>query len=99
MSFKIKIEPDAVEDIQQGIEWYNKQLAGLGKKFLNEIRTHINLLKHNPYYQIRYDNVHCIPLKKFPFMIHFTINKTDNLVIIRAVFNTSRNPNLWVVRE
>jgi len=31
MSFKIKIEPDAVEDIQQGIEWYNKQLAGLGK--------------------------------------------------------------------
>lgn len=49
MSFKIKIEPEVVEDIQNGIIWYNKQQAGLGKKFLSEIKHHINLLKTNPF--------------------------------------------------
>jgi len=99
MSFKIKIEPEVVEDIQNGIIWYNKQQAGLGKKFLSEIKYHINLLKTNPFYQIRYNDVHCLPLKIFPFMIHFTINKSDSLVIVRAVFNTYRNPQIWKQRK
>ena len=99
MSFKIKIEPEAIEDIQLAIRWYNKQQTGLGKKFFTELKKHFNLLKINPFYQIRYDDVHCLPLNKFPFMIHFTINQTKKLVIVRAIFNTSRNPDLWITRK
>lgn len=99
MPFKIKIEPDAVEDIQQIISWYSKQQAGLGKKFLYELRTHLNLLKNNPFFQIRYDKVHCLPLKKFPFMVHFTIDDTNGIVVVRAVFSTSRNPEVWEKRN
>jgi len=94
MSFKIKIEPEAVEDIQNAIVWFNKQQTGLGKKFLSELKLHINLLKTNPFFQIRYDKVHCLPLKSFPFMIHFTVSEIESLVIIRAVFSTHRNPKI-----
>lgn len=52
MSFKIKIEPEAVDDIQSGIFWYSKQQAGLGKRFLSELKLHIKLLKTNPFFQI-----------------------------------------------
>jgi hypothetical protein len=33
MTFKIKIEQEAHQDIQEGIDWYNQQQPGLGRKF------------------------------------------------------------------
>lgn len=98
MSFKIKIEPEARTDIQEAISWYNKQQKGLGKKFYSHVLNHIDDLAINPHFEIRYDNIHCLPLKKFPFMIHFTVDEPSRLVIIRAVFHTSLNPNKWMKR-
>lgn len=31
--YKVKIEPEALADIQGITDWYNKQQAGLGKRF------------------------------------------------------------------
>lgn len=95
MSFKIIIEPEARLDIQEAIDWYNKQQKGLGKKFHSAVLKHINSLIKNPNFEIRYDSVHCLPLKNFPFMIHFTIDNAKKLVAIRAVFHTSLNPTNW----
>lgn len=99
MSFKIKIGAAAIDDIQEGIDWYNQQQNLLGQKFLADIKAHITLLKNNPHFQIRYDNVRCLPLKKFPFMIHYTLDEKENLVVVRAVFNTSIDPKLWQKRK
>jgi toxin ParE1/3/4 len=94
MGFKIKLNLDARNDIQNNIDWYNEQQKNLGKKFLDEIKTYIQKLKSNPFFQIRYDNVRCLPLKKFPFMIHYTIDEDGKLIIIRAILNTHRNPSI-----
>ena len=88
--FKLKIEPKAKIDIQDNISWYNEQQIGLGRKFHKEIKEYFNSLQANPFYELKYDNIRCLPLKKFPFTIHFSIN--EDLVIIRAVFKTSQNP-------
>jgi hypothetical protein len=98
MSFKIKIETDAKLDIQQAINWYNKQQKGLGKKFYSVLLKQIEGLKKNPHYEIRYDNVMCLPVKKFPFMIHFTVEKSEKIVSVRSVFHTSLNPEKWEQR-
>lgn len=95
MSFKIKIESVAKMDIQEAIDWYNEQQKGLGKKYYSAIFKHIESLKTSPHFEKRYDNVHCLPIKKFPFMIHFTIDNTKKIVTIRAVFHTSINPKNW----
>ena len=95
MAFKIKIEPEAYQDIQEGIDWFNEQEAGLGRRFHEEVKSTFKKLKVNPFYQVRYDEVRCLPLKKFPYMLHFTINEQEGLIIIRAVFNTSRDPKSW----
>jgi hypothetical protein len=95
MVFKIKIETEAYDDIQEGIVWYNQQKAGLGIKFHKEVKEFLEVLKTNPFFQIRYKNTRCLPLKKFPFMIHFTIDEENSIVTIRAIFHTSQNPKIW----
>lgn len=40
MAFKIKTEPEAHLDIQEGIDWYNKQQSGLGRKFHSEVKAY-----------------------------------------------------------
>jgi len=98
MAFKIKIEPEARLDIQEAVDWYNKQQKGLGKKFHADLLKYIDSLTKNPHFEIRYDAVHCLPVKKFPFMVHFTVDVSKKIVAVRAVFHTSLNPDNWTKR-
>ena len=98
MAYSIVIEPVALEDIQQGIDYYDEQQIGLGEKFEVAVNKHLTALEKNPFFQVRYDDVHCLPVKKYPYMIHFTINEADNTVTVRAVFHTSLDPKKWTDR-
>lgn len=95
MAFKIKTEPEAYQDIQDGVDWYNSQQSGLGRKFYSEVKAHINSLKINPFFQIRYDDVHCLPIKRYPYIIHYSINEMAKIVTIKAIFNTNKDPLSW----
>ncbi len=97
--YGILIEADALADIQQGITYYEERQKGLGVRFEAQLNVQFESLKINPFYQIRYDQVHCLPVTKFPFMIHFTIDELNKQVIIRAVFHTSLDPKKWDVRK
>lgn len=96
MNFLIKIEPEAIQDIQEAVDWYEAQQSGLGLKFYNQLDLTIHSLQQNPFYQIRYRSVRCLPLHTFPFMIHYTIDEANSMVIIRAIFNTALNPDRWM---
>ncbi len=98
MKYKIQIEPEVQLDIQDAVAWYNSQQKGLGRKFYNEVKKHLKHLKINPYFQIRYENVRCLPIRKFPYMIHFTVNELDKIIKVHAVTGTSRDPNIWKQR-
>lgn len=75
MAFHILFEPEALRDVQEGIEWYESVQEGLGVSFYEELSQSIDYLRENPYFRMRYDQVRCLPLKKFPFMIHFTVDE------------------------
>ncbi len=67
--FKVKIDPDALVDIQESTDWYNKQLAGLGTKFQKQVKQQINSLKSNAEnYSICYNDVRCMIIKDFYFL-------------------------------
>jgi toxin ParE1/3/4 len=94
MDFKVLIGPEAYQDIQQGIDWYEQQREDFGHKFYAEVENTLNLVKSNPYFQVRYGRVRCIPLKKFPYMIHFTIDESNKTISIQSILHTSREHNL-----
>jgi toxin ParE1/3/4 len=93
MAFKLKLEPLAKWDIQQEINYYNSKQKGLGKRFYSDVKAAFTAIKKNPFFQVRYDNVHCLPLKIFPAMVHFTINEAANTIVVRAVINTHKDPD------
>ena len=96
MKFKIVFAPPVKQDIQEAVYWYNSKQKGLGKRFLNELKNHINIIKENPQsFAVRYDNIRCLPIKEFPFMIHYTVDIDNKTIYIYAVFHTSRNPDIW----
>ncbi|MEX0810838.1 MAG: hypothetical protein WD048_01395 [Chitinophagales bacterium] len=94
----MKIDTDARLDIQKGIKWYNKKAIGLGRKFHKEVKQHFKILRRMPYFQLYYYDVRCLPLKIFPYMIHFTLDEKDKIIIVRAVFPSQVNPENWKKR-
>lgn len=94
--YKVKIEPEALSDIQEITDWYNKQQTGLGKRFQKTAIKHINSLNKDPQvYAIRYGEFRCVSIKKFPYMAHFYINDANDTVEVLAVISTDRNPKIW----
>lgn len=95
MNFQILFEPDAVRDIEGKIDYYDNELVGLGKKFEKALNKLFTSLGKSPFYSLRYDRVHCLPMKKYPFMIHFTIDEIHQKVIVIAILHTSLDPKKW----
>ncbi len=94
--WKIKIEPDAYDDILQTSDWYNEQQPNLGNRFKKIVINQINSLIKNPQiYAIRYKEIRCLPIRKFPYLAHYYINNENDTVEILAVISTYRNPKIW----
>jgi len=98
--YKIFIAPRAAQEIQNGIDYYNEKRKGLGKKFLLNINKTIEAVRQSPFYQIRYDDVRCLLVKGFPYMVHFTIDEKREDIYVHAVIHTSLNPDEnWLKNE
>jgi len=98
--YKVNIRDKALWDINDIADWYNQQVPNLGSRFKKSLKLQINSLKNNPYgYNIRYDDVRCMPSKKFPLLTHYFVNEINHIVEIFAVIHTSRNPKIWEQRS
>lgn len=96
VNYQVAIDDSALDDIQRATDWDNSQSSGLGTRFQKQVRQQINNLKSNaPAYSIRYANVRCTRINKFPFLVHFTLNEVLGVVEVFAVIHTSRNPLIW----
>jgi toxin ParE1/3/4 len=38
-------------------------------------------------------------MKNYPYMVHFTVDEKNKTVVVRAIFNTSRDPDNWGKRK
>jgi toxin ParE1/3/4 len=97
--FILDFHPLLSSEVQKIISFYNEKSKGLGAKFYQDLKTSYETLKSSPFYQTRYDETRCLPLNKFPYMIHFTVNEVDKIVFIHSVIGTSQDPNNWQQRQ
>lgn len=97
--YRVKIDVEALADISDISGWYETQYAGLGKRFQNAVISQINKLSENPQlFAIRYKEIRCMLINKFPYMVHFYINPKTLTVEILAFISTERNPEIWDVK-
>jgi len=91
---RIRIFPDAVEDLSEGFWFYESQESGLGDYFTSHLRADIEGLKitvgtHRRIYQ----DYHRLLSRVFPYAIYYTIENEE--VTVWAVIDCRKNPE-WI---
>ncbi len=85
-------------DLEEIASWYETTQKNLGKRFLKCIKEEIKIVRVKPLlYQIRYDETRVALMQKFPYLIHFEIDKKE--IVIKAIIHTSRNTKIWKNRK
>jgi hypothetical protein len=93
MPYTILITPAATEDIAVAVEYYNAVAADLGYRFADMVAEYVDRIAELPTASaVRYKNIRCKPMKRFPFLITFTIDEATHSVNILRVFNTYQEP-------
>jgi hypothetical protein len=94
MPYTVFITPTAMEDISTAIDHYNAIATDLGYRFSDLVANYFDKIAELPTASaIRYRDVRCKPMKRFPFLIMFTIDEKANAVNILRIFNTYQEPS------
>ncbi len=92
-NFAVTFSPVAIDDIEQAAAYYEDMQPGLGKRFASQLLLTLNAIKRNPFFaSVRYDDIRCAQVKKFPYLVHYHIFEKGLLVIVMAVYSTHLEP-------
>ncbi len=87
---RVQILDEAEQDLLEGAQFYENQIAGLGQYFLDSLFSDIDSL------QI-YGGIHSVHLgyhrllsKRFPFAIYYRVE--DNVARVRAILDCRQDP-------
>ena len=93
MAFNLIIDYRADVDIDQAIEYHQSKSHNKALRLYNAMQECYAILKENPFFENRYAQIHCLPIPKFHYMLHFTINEKNKTVYIHGLINTNKNPD------
>jgi len=91
--FEIIILLRADLEVDKIAEYYESLSDGLGTKFFNEYQKYVDTLNSFPFFEEKYNIVRTLPLKKFPYTIHFTVDEINKIVAVHAVTSNYQDPN------
>jgi len=96
MIYSISIAEAAENDIREAFLYYEENKDNLGTTFEYQVNKAVGSIQSNPLKtQIRYGSTRVFFLNKFPFGIHFLVNKAEQAILIVAVLHTSIDPKKW----
>lgn len=96
MKFKVEYNPDFFKDLTQAVDWYNEKQGGLGDRFFNNIKKQTAKLSTSAnHFAIKYDDIRCMYIEKFPYLVHYRVNEQTKTVKVEALFHASRDPKIW----
>ena len=94
MDYKLFISDESRIDIIDAYSWYEVQREGLGKDFELCLEAAFNTIIRNPLAsQVKYKDLRICYIQRFPFGIHYIVEKKE--IRVFGVFHTSRSPNSW----
>jgi plasmid stabilization system protein ParE len=93
MPYTILVTPTATDDITTALEYYNAVSADLGYRFADIVADYFDRIANWPTASpIRYKNIRGKAMKRFPYLITYTIDEAADSVNILRVFNTHQKP-------
>jgi plasmid stabilization system protein ParE len=96
--YRLVAEPAVDLDVEAAFEWYEKERAGLGREFLDELREAYHRVVEGPF---RYEDIRSgirrALLRRFPYAVYFAVE--GDLVVVLAVLHGHRDPPTWQLRR
>ena len=97
MAFEIIVKSIVWIDLTDAIDWYENELPGLGKRFLNRFEEAIKKIQSNPFGYLNVGlGVKRILTKNFPYKVFYTVS--DNTIFIIGVLHSKRS-NSFVIKR
>jgi len=98
MNLRTFVRPEAQTDVRDAALWYESREAGLGLRFIAEVRTSLQHIKTNP---LRFpsvdESVRRALLNSFPYSIYF-LNE-GNVITVVAILHQHRHLDSWKSRR
>lgn len=92
MDYKITVSPRALKEIEKAIDYYALNSNDAPFNFIESLKETYSILSSDPFYRIRYKNIRALKIPKFPYLLYFEINESQNNVRILSCFHGRRNP-------
>ena len=94
MSLPVIYLPEARDDVDVAFADYERQLAGLGDRFLEAVRDQVTRIQASPaLYGLVHPDVRAAPIRRFPYVVYYRV-EGDNIVVL-AVQHGRRSPGVW----
>lgn len=95
--YTLEATPAVEIDIEAAFDWYEREEAGLGFEFLNQLRAaYLRILDHPFGYQDKRSGIRRALTRQFPYAIYFSVE--EHVIVILAVLHTARDPAVWQKR-
>jgi toxin ParE1/3/4 len=90
----LRLLPDARDEFDAAVDWYEQQRPGLGTVFLDRVREVFARIAANPQLHATvYQDVRKAVVQKLPYVMLYKEEAGE--VVVIAVFHTARDPVIW----
>ncbi len=96
MAYNLLITPEASKQVEQAVEYYSEYVSKkVALDFLKDYRRAVSEIVKVRYFQLFYLDFRARVMKKFPYLVFYTLDEERKLIIIKAVFHTSQHPDKY----
>lgn len=89
----VRFERHALQDLRQGVFWYEAKQEGLGARFAAEVKRAINVIATSPERWPLRQGTRRYVLRGFPYTVAY--RATETAVVIFAVAHHRLDPGSW----
>ena len=94
MAERLILLTEAVRDIADAYQWYERRSPGLGRRFVESVEFCLDAIQRSPdMYAFAYKTYRRAKLRRFPYLIFY--EHTSDAVTVYSVFHTARDPRHW----
>lgn len=94
---RILVSPEARDEYQDAVRYYEQQFPGLGARLTEELRAALRRMSSWPLaFSVERGDIRRVLLERFPYKILYSI-EADHLYVI-AIAHQHREPDYWSKR-
>ncbi len=94
MTYILYFQTSAYHDLNDAFDYFESHKVGLGKKFLDEVDSMIEVIEKNPLiFQKIYKEKRRAIVRKFNYNIIYEVE--ESLIRVSAIMHGSRDPKRW----